>query len=112
MHVRKWLILCAWSALFHAVFGACANAEDIRVQRGRTFVTVHCAQCHEVGRVGPSPLSIAPPFRDLRLRYPVEDLAESFAEGIATGRPTMPEFRLDPVQIGDVIAYLKSLERR
>jgi mono/diheme cytochrome c family protein len=56
MHVRKWLILCAWSALFHAVFGACANAEDIRVQRGRTFVTVHCAQCHEVGRVGPSSL--------------------------------------------------------
>ena len=27
------------------------------------------------------------------------------------GHPTMPEFRLDPGQIGDVIAYLKTLER-
>jgi hypothetical protein len=28
-----------------------------------------------------------------------------------TGHPAMPEFRLDPAQIGDVLAYLKSLER-
>jgi cytochrome c len=27
-----------------------------------------------------------------------------------TGHPTMPEFRLDPDQIGDLIAFLKSLE--
>ena len=43
--------------------------------------------------------------------YPVESLEEALAEGISTGHPTMPEFRLDPDQIGDVIAYLKSLER-
>ena len=43
--------------------------------------------------------------------YPVESLEEALAEGISTGHPTMPEFRLDPGQIGDVIAYLKSLER-
>jgi hypothetical protein len=41
----------------------------------------------------------------------VEDLAESLGEGIRTGHPTMPEFRLDPGQVGDVIAYLKTLER-
>ena len=56
-------------------------------------------------------MTIAPPFRTLRLRYPVENLAEAFAEGIVTGHPTMPEFRLDPGQVGDVITYLKSLER-
>jgi len=38
-------------------------------------------------------------------------LAEAFAEGIRTGHPSMPEFRLDPGQIGDVIGFLKSLER-
>jgi hypothetical protein len=27
-----------------------------------------------------------------------------------TGHPTMPQFQLDPGQIGDVIAYLKTLE--
>ena len=36
---------------------------------------------------------------------------KSLAEGIVTGHPSMPEFKLDPGQVGDVIAYLKSLER-
>ena len=57
-----------------------------------------------------SPLRIAPPFRTLHERYPIDDLAEALAEGIVTGHPTMPEFRLDPAQINDVIAYLKSLQ--
>jgi hypothetical protein len=60
--------------------------------------------------VSASPLSIAPPFRTLHLRYPVETLDEALAEGIVTGHPTMPEFRLEADQIGDFIAFLKSLE--
>jgi cytochrome c len=84
-------------------------AQEGRVQRGRTFVQVHCASCHAIGRVGESPLPIAPPFRVLHTRYPVETLAEALAEGITTGHPTMPEFQLDPAQINDVIAYLKTL---
>jgi cytochrome c len=79
-------------------------------QRGLTYVRVHCARCHSVDKVTPSPLKIAPPFRTLHERYPVESLQEALAEGIRTGHPTMPEFRLDPGQVGDVIAYLKTLE--
>ena len=79
-------------------------------QRGLTYVRVHCAQCHSVDKATPSPLTIAPPFRTLHERYPVESLEEALAEGIRTGHPTMPEFRLDPGQVGDVIAYLKTLE--
>ena len=71
----------------------------------------HCAKCHSVDRVGASPLKIAPPFRTLHERYPVETLQEVLAEGIVTGHPSMPEFQLDPGQVGDVIAYLKSLEQ-
>ena len=85
--------------------------QDPRAQRGRVFVQTHCAQCHSIGAAGPSPLADAPPFRDLHKSYPVESLAESLAEGIVTGHPTMPQFTLDPGQIGDVIAYLKTLER-
>jgi cytochrome c len=80
-------------------------------QRGLVFVRTHCSRCHSVDRVSNSPLAIAPPFRTLHERYPVESLQESLAEGIITGHPTMPEFRLDPGQVADVIAYLKSLER-
>ncbi len=78
---------------------------------GLIFVREHCGGCHAVGRTGVSPLAIAPPFRELHLRYPVENLSEAFAEGIVTGHPTMPEFRLEADQVGNVIAYLKSLER-
>jgi len=74
-------------------------------------VQTHCAQCHAIGRIGESPLTIAPAFRELHKRYPVDTLAESLAEGIVTGHPTMPEFRLDVAQINDVIFYLKTLEQ-
>jgi cytochrome c len=79
-------------------------------QRGLVFVRTHCAKCHSIDRVSQSPLSAAPPFRRLHERYPVETLQESLAEGIVTGHPSMPEFQLDPGQVNDVIAYLKSLE--
>ena len=73
-------------------------------QRGFNFVKANCSKCHAIGLHGESPLKEAPPFRTLHLRYPVEDLAESFAEGIVTGHPTMPQFRLDPAEIDDLIA--------
>ena len=80
-------------------------------QRGQTFVRANCSTCHATDKMSPSPLKIAPPFRELHLRYPVENLEEALVEGIRTGHVNMPEFRLDAGQASDVIAYLKSLER-
>ena len=79
-------------------------------ERGKTFALNNCARCHSIDRVTPSPLKIAPPFRTLHSRYPVETLGEALAEGIVTGHPTMPEFQLDPDQIHDLLSYLKTLE--
>jgi mono/diheme cytochrome c family protein len=79
-------------------------------QRGRTFALTNCAKCHSIDRVTQSPLKIAPAFRTLHQRYRIETLAESLAEGIVTGHPTMPEFRLEPDQINDFLAFLKTLE--
>lgn len=89
-----------------------ASAETLSpaAQRGLTFVRTNCSSCHSVDRVSESPLKVAPPFRTLHQKYPVESLQESLAEGIVTGHPTMPQFRLDPGQVNDVISYLKSLE--
>lgn len=83
-----------------------------RPDRGAAFAEAHCARCHAIGRTGASSKAEALPFRDLHRRYPVEDLAEGLAEGITTGHPEMPAFELDPAQIKDLIAYLRSLERR
>jgi cytochrome c len=88
-----------------------AGQQDPRAQRGRVLAQANCAKCHAVGPTGDSPLGIAPPFRTLHARYPVESLEEALVEGIVTGHPTMPEFRLDVGQARDLIAYLKTLER-
>jgi cytochrome c len=88
-----------------------AAAQSPAAQRGLTFVRVHCAQCHAIDKVSESPLTIAPPFRNLHLKYPIENLQRPLSEGIIAGHPTMPQFRLEPDQVTDVIAYLKTLER-
>jgi mono/diheme cytochrome c family protein len=87
-----------------------AAAASPQEQRGRTFTLNTCAKCHSIDKVSASPLKIAPPFRTLHKRYPIETIAEALAEGIYTGHPTMPAFQLDPDQIGDLLAYLKTLE--
>jgi mono/diheme cytochrome c family protein len=99
-----------WTAIFICTgFGGASAQVSPTVQRGTTFAQANCARCHAIDKVSPSSLLLAPPFRNLRLRYPVESLAESLAEGIVTGHPSMPEFRLDPGQVGDFIDFLKSL---
>ena len=87
-----------------------ATAASPDEQRGKTFALNNCARCHSIDKVSPSPLKIAPPFRTLHKRYPIETIAEALAEGIVTGHPSMPQFQLDPDQIHDLLAYLKTLE--
>lgn len=80
-------------------------------QRGKTFALNNCARCHSIDKVTRSPLKVAPAFRILHKRYPIETIGEALAEGIYTGHPSMPEFQLDPDQIRDLLAYLKTLEK-
>lgn len=93
-----------------ALGAADASALEPGEQRGLAFATANCGPCHAVGGSGPSPVKSAPPFRILYERYPLETLAEALVEGIETGHPSMPEFRLDGAEIGDLIAYLKTFE--
>jgi cytochrome c len=86
-------------------------AQSPAAQRGLTFVRVHCAQCHAIDKVSDSPLAVAPPFRTLHLKFPIESLRRRLAEGIVADHPTMPQFRLDPDQLVDVMAYLQSFGR-
>jgi cytochrome c len=101
----------AFAAAFILIGAASVAAEEGNPALGQKLAQEWCAKCHAIGIYGDSPLQIAPPFRGLHQRYNVEDLAESFAEGIMVGHPTMPVFRFDPDQIQNLIAYLKTLER-
>ena len=103
------VILCtAVAALVVSVTGVPAVGDA--VSRGRALVEARCSGCHAVGATGDSPLVPAPPFRTLSRRYPVAHLQEAFAEGISTGHPQMPQIQLEADQVGDLIAYLESIQ--
>jgi cytochrome c len=111
-HTEMKLLASARSAAL--VLVACATlippAEAANVEQGRRLARLYCAKCHAIDKVSSSPLTIAPPFRTLHERYPVDTLQEALAEGIVTGHPTMPEFRFDADQVGDLLSFLKTLE--
>jgi cytochrome c len=77
-------------------------------RRGFRLVSLHCARCHAIDKVGESPLAIAPAFRTLHLKYPVSDLQRPLAQGV---HPVMPRFQLEAGQVEDIMAYLKTLEQ-
>ena len=105
--------VCAASlaaALLGLLPGAQALANSPAEQRGKAFALHNCARCHAIDRTSASRLPIAPPFRVLHNRYPIETLSEALAEGIVTGHADMPQFQLDPDQIHDLLSFLKTLE--
>ncbi|MET0277965.1 MAG: c-type cytochrome [Pseudorhodoplanes sp.] len=98
------------AAALLALAASAFQAQAQGAQRGVVLARTYCVKCHSIDKLSPSPLTIAPPFRDLHKKYPVEQLQEALAEGMVTGHPTMPEFRFDPGQVNDFIAFLKTLE--
>ena len=104
-----WVARAAAIASIVFLSGSAAAQSDVAAERGKTLVETHCARCHAVGKTGASPHEKAPPFRTLNRRYPVEQLAESLAEGIVTGHADMPQFAFPPSDVGAIITYLKSI---
>lgn len=114
MHLRALspgagTLWCALALVLLLMMHAPAAAQSSPVERGRAIAERLCARCHAIGPEGASPLGIAPPFRELPKRYPVEQLAEALAEGIVTGHPEMPRFVFTPREIGALLAFLQSL---
>jgi cytochrome c len=101
-----------------AILIAAATGSGVAAQgdprRGEALVRENCGACHAVGRTGDSPEPKAPALRTLASRYPLENLQEALAEGIAVGHSgvQMPEFVFEPDQIDDIILYLKSISVR
>jgi cytochrome c len=111
---QKYPVQRGWRTIALTAAALCAGAPALAqqspaVQRGLTFVRVHCAQCHAIDRVSESPLTVAPPFRTLLLKHSIESLRRRLSEGITATHPTMPQFRLEPDQLADVVAYLETL---
>lgn len=80
------------------------------VLRGQALALDKCAKCHEVGQEGTSTHAEAVPFRYISRLYPVENLAEAFAEGIYVGHPDMPTFELSVDDLSDLLNYLRAVQ--
>ncbi len=85
-------------------------AEKTLVNKGKVLVEQNCSRCHAIGKEGDSPHPQAPPLRTLSRKYPIEDLAESLAEGIVSGHPDMPVFVFNPHAVEAIIQYLQSIQ--
>ena len=107
--VRSRLARCLPLLPAALLLGACSHGSESLVEAGQAIAEQRCSRCHDIGRMGASPLAAAPPFRRLHERYKIDDLAEALAEGIIVGHKQMPAFVLSPPQIDALLAYMKSL---
>ena len=80
------------------------------IGQGQVMAETLCSTCHAIGTSGDSPHMDAVPFRRFSWRYPVEDLAEAFAEGIVVGHPDMPEWQFEPNDIDALLTYIESIQ--
>lgn len=95
-----------------------AAAEDAvapgNPRAGRQIAQQRCAACHSIAGTRASPVPAAPRFSRLARRFPIDSLGEALAEGIGV-RPhenvQMPEYVLEPQEIADLLAYLRSIQR-
>jgi cytochrome c len=96
--------------LFSLVVANASAADKDLTAKGKSLVTANCSRCHAIGKEGDSPHAEAPAFRTLSNKYPVENLAESLAEGIVSGHPDMPIFVFSPQDVAAIIDYLQSVQ--
>ncbi|HRP79335.1 MAG TPA: cytochrome c [Aquamicrobium sp.] len=105
--MRHFMAAAAFAAF---ALPAAAQETDPVLAYGKALVEANCAACHGVGPGDESRHAEAPPFRTLWERYPIDALEESFAVGIATGHPDMPEFTATPEQLAAILDYIASLQ--
>lgn len=95
-------------ALLALLAGTTATMAD-DVADGRALAEVNCGRCHALEAAGDSPFADAPPFRDLHEVYSLDELEDSFNEGVAVSHPAMPDWTMTPEQAHALAAFIMSL---
>jgi cytochrome c len=107
MMMRAGLML-----LLLATPGAFAEeaAIDPLTKHGETLARNMCAECHSIGKTGPSPHAGAPPFRELARRLELDFFADRLRDELTVGHPDMPSFRFTREDAGAFVLYLRSIQ--
>ncbi len=86
-----------------------AQDNAAQIAEGKRLAEINCARCHNVASEGESPLTDAPPFRDISRNYDREELIDGFMEGLAVRHPLMPDWDVTEPQSEALTAFVMSL---
>lgn len=96
-------------ALVAFTFPALAAEDPKMVAEGKRLAEINCVRCHNIEATGESPLTDAPPFRDIPANYDRLELIDGFMEGLAVRHPLMPDWDVTEPQAEALTAFVISL---
>jgi len=102
-------ILPLFAALFLAATPALAQDEAAMIAEGKRLAEINCTKCHNIEASGESPLTDAPPFREIAKNYDEMELVDGFMEGLAVRHPLMPDWDVTEPQAEELAAFVMSL---
>jgi cytochrome c len=96
-------------ALLLATTPVLAQDEAAQIAEGKRLAEINCASCHNIEAEGESPLTDAPPFREIATNYDKLELVDGFMEGLAVRHPLMPDWEVTEPQAEELAAFVMSL---
>jgi mono/diheme cytochrome c family protein len=81
-------------------------------RRGKVILQEKCGRCHAIGAHGDSPLKIAPPMRDIYVRFAPQELRAEIMHGMVSRHKEMPQIDFSEEDTAAILAYLYALATR
>jgi len=108
---RLLLVLAAGASLVACATTPGEPSPADLVARGRSLALTECSQCHAVASSGGSPNTAAPSFAGVAERYRNTRLDWELEAISQVGHYRMPRKQLTSIDIADLTAYIRSLDR-
>ncbi len=105
VRIERVLIVVVGIALCHSSAAYADNGNDLAAL-GKITLQKNCGRCHAIEAVGDSPLRIAPPMRDIYLKFPLRELEEELKEGKVSRHKEMPQIAFSDEDVEAILAYL------
>lgn len=96
-------------ALVAVTLPALAAEDPKLVAEGKRLAEINCTRCHNIEAQGESPLTDAPPFREISKNYDRFELIDGFMEGLAVRHPLMPDWDVTETQAEALASFVMSL---
>jgi mono/diheme cytochrome c family protein len=103
------LVLAFWLSFLMSGATAIESRSSESEVDGKMLLQKYCSRCHSIDATGQSPLQLAPPLREIYLRYPIEQLEYGFAEGMGSKHREMPQIQFSSEQVSAILNYLGSI---